>query len=348
MNFKNFLFFIIIPVVILGLGVYFFTKPETVKVKKVSVQKSDVIKSVSASGSVKSTDEAEIAFPISGKLVNVYKKEGDLITTGDLIAQVFNEDAYFEAEAARKRKDSAQKVREIYVETNSENHNKVGGTEIYNDNVRKLTNELRVQDNLYKAALSSLKKSYLYAPFSGTITKMPYNIGEVVSINNSIIVSNLNSLEFQADLDQEDYKYVKKEQNSEIILDSYPDDLFYGQIISVPFYVDEDSSTRTFKLKISLDNKDSKIVKGMTGDVNIIVAKSSDTFALPFDAVFYDENTNSKYVWTLDSNNKLIKKNIEIGLEGDTLTEIKSDLPEFVIVPESGSTILKEGVLASF
>jgi multidrug efflux pump subunit AcrA (membrane-fusion protein) len=177
---------------------------------------------------------------------------------------------------------------------------------------------------------------------------MPYDLGEIVSTNNSIIVSDLNALEFQADLDQEDYKFVKQEQESEIVLDSYPDDLFKGKIISVPFYVDEDSTTRTFKLKISIQNIDNKIVKGMTGDVNIVVDKVSNTKALPFDAVFTEEGSNKTFVWVVNSSNQLTKQYIEIGLEGDTLTQIKSEIPEFVVVPDTSSKTIKEGALASF
>jgi len=347
MNFKKFLLFVIIPVLILGLVIYFFTKKETIKVKKVTIQTSDVLKTVSASGSIKSTVESEIAFPVSGKLVNVYKKEGDTISQGDLIAQVYNEDYYFDAESSRKKKDAAQKARDVYVTTYYDRTGRVGGKDIYDLNVQKLNDELKVLDNLYKSSLGNLKKTYLYAPFSGTITKMPFDIGEVVSVNDSIIVSDLAALEFQADLDQEDFKFVNTGQDSEIILDSYPDDVFKGKIISVPFYVDEDSATKTFKLKISIQNTDNKIVKGMTGDVNIVVDKVVNSKSLPFDAVFTDES-NKKFVWIIDNNNVISKKFIEIGLEGDTITEIKSEIPEFVVIPESNSKILKEGTIASY
>jgi HlyD family secretion protein len=86
----------------------------------------------------------------------------------------------------------------------------------------------------------------------------------------------------------------------------------------------------------------------MTGDVNIIVAKNNNVRALPFDAVFTEESSGKKFVWVVDSSNKISKKYVEIGLEGDTLTEIKSELPEFVLTPESNSKAIKEGTLASF
>jgi HlyD family secretion protein len=348
MNLRKVTLFVIIPVIVLATLVYFFTKKEVVKVKKVAVSTTDVIKSVSASGFIKSTLESEVAFPVSGKIVSVNKKEGDRVNKGDLIAQVYSEDTYFDAESARKKKDAAQRAYDIYVTTYSDRTERAGGSDVYAINVKKLKDELSALDNVYKSALSSLKKTYLYSPFDGTITKMPYDLGEVVSSNNSIIVSDLNALEFQADLDQEDFKYVTNSQDAEIILDSYPEEVYNGKIVSVPFYVDEDSSTRTFKLKISIQNEGKRVVKGMTGDVNIIVAKNSNVKALPFDAVFTEDVTSKKYVWVTDSSNKISKKYIEIGLEGDTLTQINSEVPEFVVVPDNNSKIIKEGTLASF
>jgi multidrug efflux pump subunit AcrA (membrane-fusion protein) len=107
---------IIIAVSLIGFIIYRVTAPSSVKAKKVSITNSDVVRSVSASGYIKSTLEASVGFPVSGKIVNIYKKEGDKVKQGDLIAQVFNEDIYFDAESARKKKDSAQKTRDIYLD----------------------------------------------------------------------------------------------------------------------------------------------------------------------------------------------------------------------------------------
>ena len=342
MNYKK-IIGIIIAVIVVCFVIYRFAATPQVKVKKVSVSKSDVIRTVSASGYIKSPVEADLGFPMGGKVVNVYKKEGDKVQQGELLAQVYNEDLYFDAESARKRKDSAQRTRDIYVDSNSRNEN----DSEYRLNIDKLTDDLRVYDNAYKSALSDLKKTYIYAPFDGTITSLSFHIGEVAGSSTSLKLSNLDLLEFQADLDQEDYKFVKIGQESEIVLDAYPLEKFTGKVETVPTYVDEESSTKTFKLKINIPNKDNKIVKGMTGDVNIVVAKESSDRVLPFDAIF-SETGDKKFVWIVNKDNKLEKKYIEIGLEGDTLTSIKTELPEYVVIPDSTAKNVKEGNFVTF
>lgn len=345
MNIKKILL-IIISVIVVSLIIFRVSSGNEVKVKKVNVLKTDVVRSVSASGYVKSTLEADISFAVSGKVLNVLKKEGDKVKKGDLIAQINNEDIYFDAESAKKRKDSAQSTREIYRETYDEARNDVGGSDLYEKNIKKLTDDLRIYDNAYKAALSNLKKTYLYAPFDGVLTVMPYEVGEYASVNSSVRISNLATLEFQADLDQEDYKDVKEGQTVEIILDAYPDEKFEGVVLSIPSYVDEESATKTFKLRVALKNVDNKIVKGMTGDANIVITRETNVKALPFDAVYSEEN--KYYVWIVDSNSKLVKQFIDVSLEGDTLTSIKTELPEYVVVPDSTAKDVKEGSSVTF
>jgi len=345
MNIKK-LLLIIIPIALISFIAYRYMSNGGIKVKKVDVLKTEVVKSVSASGFVKSSLEADIAFPISGKVLNVFKKEGDKVRKGDLIAQINNEDLYFDAESAKKRKDSAQSTRDIYTKTYNNSRNDVGGSKLYDLNVNKLTDDLRVYDNAYKSALSNLKKTYLYAPFDGVLTLMPFDLGEYASVNQSVRVSDLTTLDFQADLDQEDYKDVKEGQSVDVILDAYPQDKFEGTVISIPSYVDEESSTKTFKLRVGIKNVDNKIVKGMTGDANIVISKEQANRALPFDAVYSEGD--KYFVWVLDSNQKLVKNFIEIGLEGDTLTSIKSELPEYVVVPDSTAKNVKEGSSVTF
>jgi RND family efflux transporter MFP subunit len=340
------LIIIIIAVTFIGFIIYRVTAPSSVKAKKVSVITADVVRSVSASGYIKSPLEASVGFPVSGKIVSIYKKEGDSVKQGDLVAQVFNEDIYFDAESARKKKDSAQKTRDIYLDANQNHTDRVGGDSQYNLNFDKLTDDLRIYDNSYKSSLATLKKTYLYAPFDGTITSQPFDIGEIATSSSVIKMSNLGILEFQADLDQEDYKFVKPDQSTEIILDAYPQDKFIGKVQSVPSYVDEDSATKTFKLKITLENKNDMIVKGMTGDVSIIVSEEKNVRALPFDAIYSEGD--KKYIWTVSSSNKLQKKFIEVNLEGDTLTSIKTELPEFVVIPDSSAKNVQEGNSVTF
>lgn len=345
MKLRN-IIFIIIAVIVTSFIVYKQLQTPSVKVKKIQTKNGEIVKSVSASGFVKSNLETEIAFPISGRISKIFFEEGDSVASGTLIAKLNNDDLYYTAEAARKDKDAVQRSREIYKENYEFSTNEVGGKAEYDLNVRKLTDQLRSADNSYKASLSNLNKSYLYAPMSGTIVYSSLKEGKIGNSTTTIKIADLSKLEFQADLDQEDFQFVKEGQNAEIILDAYPEKKFLGKLVYIPFYVDEESVTKTFKLKIAIDSSEDLVVKGMTGDVNIITDKANAKRFLPFDAVFSEED--KRFVWVENESGKLSKKYVEIGLEGDTFTEIKSELPEFVVVPDSSAKAVKEGYMVTY
>lgn len=345
MKLRN-LIFIIIAVIVTSFIVYRQFQTPSVKVKKVDIKNGEVVKSVSASGFIKSNLETEVAFPISGRISKIYYEEGDSVASGTLIAKLNNDDLYYSAEASRKDKDAVQRTRDIYKENYQFSTSEVGGKAEYDLNIKKLTDQLRAADNSYKASLSNLNKSYLYSPMEGTIIYSSLKEGKIGNSTTIVKIADLKKLEFQADLDQEDFQYVKDGQVAEIILDAYPNEKFLGKLVYIPSFVDEESVTKTFKLKIALDSQDLQVVKGMTGDVNIITDKINAKRYLPFDAVFSEEE--KRFVWVVNENGKLIKKYVEIGLEGDTFTEIKSELPEFVVIPDSSAKAVKEGYLVTY
>ncbi|NBO17438.1 MAG: efflux RND transporter periplasmic adaptor subunit [Proteobacteria bacterium] len=345
MKLRN-LIFIIIAVIVTSFIIYKQFQTPSVKVKKIDVKAGEVVKSVSASGFIKSNLETEIAFPISGRVNKVYFNEGDTVAQGALIAKLNNDDLYFTAESARKDKDATQRTRDIYKENYQFSTKEVGGQAEYDLNIRKLTDQLRSADNSYKATLSNLNKSYLYSPLTGTIVYSDLKEGKIGGSATTVKIADLSKLEFQADLDQEDFKFVKAGQTAEIVLDAYPESKFLGKLVFIPSYVDEESATKTFKLKIALDSQNNNVVKGMTGDVNIITNKIQAKRYLPFDAVFSEED--KRYVWSVNEDGKLSKLPVEIGLEGDTFTEIKSNLPEFVVIPDSSVKTVKEGYFVTY
>ena len=79
----------------------------------------------------------------------------------------------------------------------------------------------------------------------------------------------------------------------------------------------------------------------MTGDAHIIVDSSENAASLVYDEIFFDEE-DKPYIWVV-KNNRLLKKYIDIGLEGDLYTQITSEIEEEVVVPISDDAEIEEG-----
>lgn len=309
---------------------------ETIQTKEVQVKKS-----VSTSGIVESRNKADLAFSSGGTLEEIYVKEGDDIKQGDLIAYISNVDTQQTANSYKKALDAAKKDLEIYIENYSTNLSAAGGEDEYYLNVKKLEDLVDKAEASYQSTLASHMKTQIYAPFDSTVMDVYKDESEVVSIGESIVkLANLNQNYFEISVDQEDFAFVKEGQSVEVTLDSYEDEMFTGYVSEFSKYIDE--TTSDFIVKIDFDklNKD-KILLGMEGDANIIVEKTeSPVSALVFDQVFTPNGET--YVWIVE-NKKLKKFPVEIGLEGDIYTEIKTNLSDKKVVLPTETENIKEG-----
>lgn len=82
-----------IIVALIGAGSYaVFGKNNSADEKLIDVKKGTVSQKVSVTGKVKPANEVELSFEKSGRVSGVYKKVGDIVSDGDLIASIDNSD----------------------------------------------------------------------------------------------------------------------------------------------------------------------------------------------------------------------------------------------------------------
>ena len=328
---------------LLVLGVALRGRERPVAVLEVTPEKTDVIKSISASGTITSIDVADLSFASGGKITKIYVEKGDSVPKGALLAQVFNSPDYQTIQAAKDSRDVAQRDLDLYIEQYNTNRDAVGGSDEYTIGVRRLQELLSRAEATYEAQAAGIQNTYIYAPFEATIIDVLKEEGEIAVPGSTVIkVADLSNLVFEASIDQEDFGLLKEGHRVSITLDAYPDAGMEGVIEDIPLYADSVTNEFTLKIKV-LAGKETQVLLGMSGDVDIVLAEEKDVQALLFDSIFSDSGGN--YVWVMDDTNKVGKKYVEIGLEGDIYTEIKTDLSDTkLVVPSDNDIELKEGI----
>lgn len=337
---------LIILLIILGVGAYLYTQrsaSKPIEVEKASLERNVVTKTVSGSGVITSENEADLAFLGTGRITELNVKKGDLVEKDTLLARIFDSGAYSSTQARKDARDVALRDLDLFKQTYQNNHKAVGGTDEYNISIRRLEELVSAAEATYQASIMGLSSYYLTAPFSGTILDVSGAVGEIASVTSPTIkIADLTQLVLEVELDQEDFSFVRLGQKAEVTLDSYPDVTFMGEVVEVPLFVDS-SDQESFLVKIAISPQDKPILLNMDGDVSIIIDSTNDEVnSLTFDQVFFDDD-NKPYVW-IDQNGSLGKKYIEIGLEGDIYTHIKSDISETIVVPSNPDQEAKEGL----
>lgn len=218
------------------------------------------------------------------------------------------------------------------------------------DTLKAKESEIRAQEEVVREATNSFNLaklnydySFIRSPISGVITSRPVKIGEGVNKGSLIATAvSTESMYIEAFIDEADVARVKTGQVVNITMDSYPNRIFKGEVFRIsPVVLGGKQETRTFEVRVRLNDKGIQIKPGMSADIEIIVESIPDVIAIPSQAII--EKDGKKYVYTIkDSRAHLIP--VEIGRFNWTLSEVLSGIKEgdtIIINPEVEG--LKEG-----
>ena len=343
---KNLIKYLLIGIP-LALGAWFFLlrpKQLTSLVRKVEVENRVVSRTVSASGQIKADEQANLTFMSAGKISEIFVKKGEEVKKGQFMAYLDGSAQFQTVQSYRDARDVAIRNKELYEQEKETNIKSLGGEDAYNIKIRQLEELASQAEASYQAQLSILSNSYIYAPFDGTIIDVNKKVGETAIIGETVMtLANMNKFIFEISIDQEDYGYIKLGQPVKINLDSYASFDFNTKIDQLPLTAN--SSTGVFDIEIPVTgDTEHRLAIGMSGDAYIDVLTTGEAVrALTIDEIFYDISDNP-FVWIVE-NGKLKKLPVELGVEGDIYTEIKTDVSE-VVIPAEDNQKLTEGYFA--
>ena len=336
-----------ILLVVIGVALFFGRRASiNVQVRKIQVKDRIVKRSVSASGSVKSKNEADLSFPLVGTIRTISVKEGDEVKKGQLLVNLDTSTQYQSSNYYKDARDIVLRQKDLFVEEREANEDLLGGTDSYEIRLREYNEAVSQAEANYQSSLASLGKSYIYAPFGGTIVEIAVEESETVATGTKVIrIADLNNMIFEIEVDQEDYGLLTVGQDVEIMVDAYSDYTFNGKINYLPLFANEE--TDNFVVKIDFESfNEHELRLGLLGDAFMIMSKTdSEVPSITFNEVSYDEDDNP-FVWVLDGK-KVKMFPIEVGLEGDVYTEVRTDLSDkIIVVPAREGLEIEDGFRA--
>ncbi|MEN9389755.1 MAG: hypothetical protein RLY61_839 [Candidatus Parcubacteria bacterium] len=324
------LLLLIIPLVIIVLAVFISskTRSKSITVEKASSEKQVVAKTISASGEVTSKYLYDLAFEGTGRINQLSVAKGDPVTKGMLLASAVNLSEYNDIQALRDTLDIAKRDKDIYVELYDTKRSSVGGENEYEANVRRFDEYISRATANYTSSLNALSRLRITSPIDGTVVDVIKEQNEVAATGQPVVrVADLSSLVFEVLIDQEDFGLLSVGDSVELTLDSYKDKTFSGEVSALPLFAQE---TGDFEVNIAITDSDKPILLGMKGDATVKIDETSKKVtAIAFDLL--NEDDSGYFLW-IDDKGILKKKKIEIGLEGDFYTEVKTDISGLTLV----------------
>src|SRR3989344_3640669 len=178
------------------------------------------------------------------------------------------------------------------------------------------------------AALAEIGKSIVKAPFSGTVTKIDTEVGEIVS-SNSPIVSMISYAEFEIEayVAEADISRVTVGKTANVTLDAYgTNENFVAELVFVDPAETVIEGVSTYRALLHFKKQDEAKRSGMTANIEIVTGESKNVLAIPQRAVF---DKDGKTLVRVFEDKKMVEKEVSTGLKGfDGYIEITGGLEE--------------------
>ena len=255
-----------------------------VKTKTVSNQ-------ISLVGTTEAISESTVASEIAGLVEYFPTNEGDYVKKGDLLANLKETELRLRlkgAVAAKKRiqanlQNAEKELKRVskLKETNSIAE-KQYDTAFYT--YIALSQELLQNESEIELLNYEIKQQKVLAPFSGFVAKEHTQIGEWINKGGPVVtLLDLDKVQITVDVPERYSVLLAPRGNVNVSIKSVSNNSISGKIYSV--LPQGNSDSRTFPVRIHIENPDHKIKSGMEAMVTFNLATKIKALLVPKDAV---------------------------------------------------------------
>lgn len=300
---------------------------KAVEVRTESVQARDLVASVTASGQVRPQTKVDLSSDISGKIVRLAVKEGQMVKKGDFLLQI---DAQ-QAQAAVERSAAAVASSRAQLTQSKANLDqavkslertaaikKINPQLIADEQMEQLRTAVDVNKAIYEAnkhavdqssallrdAQSSLNKTTIYAPMSGRVTRLNVESGETAiqgTLNKDaatlLTIADMSVLETKVKVDETDVARIALGDSAIIQIDAFPDTTFIGKVTKISNSSVKGATAATgadqavdYEVTIQLVSTPSETRPDFSATAKIITDTRKQVLSIPIIALTVREN----------------------------------------------------------
>ena len=280
---------------------------------------------INTTGTVMATHETEMMSEMAGAYFLARNpvtgrpfKLGDPVKEGQTIIRL--EDEEYENNIAIESKRLNLEISEQEFEKQESLYEKGGVTlrELRNSEVSFMNARYD-----YENALLQLEKMNVAAPFDGVIVDLPYyTTGTRVSSGQVMVkLMAYRNMYMEINLPEKNMQQVQTGQDVYITSYVFPDDTLSGEVAEISPAIS--TETRTFKVKLLVDNPDLKLRPGMFVKADIVTQHKDSIITIPKEYVLSD--ARGKRVFIVQQQTAR-ERRITTGLENQEMVEVVDGL----------------------
>ncbi len=395
---------IVLIVILLVVAGFMFSGGRNYEYVTEKVSRGEVVRVVSASGTLRALNTINVGAEVSGQITAVYVDFNTPVTKGQLLAEIdptrlraqvtqasaqvnLARASLAQAEVAivRARTDVEVQTREFERRKELAQKGFVSGAGL--DQAENLLSaakaslstaqaqaqSARAQISQSTAILDSaqldLSRTRIIAPASGVVIDKLVEPGTTVAANFQTpnlftIAADTSRMQVEAAVDEADIGQVRQGQDVRFTVDSYPEETFVARVQQIRQSATQGSASVSYLVILDVDNKDGKLLTGMTANVDIITGIKKNALRVPTaalrflpreedrpDAASDDDDGNPQddakqiTVWVPGEEPYApVRREITTGLDGEEYVEVTGGLKEGQIVLVRSRELMGEEV----
>lgn len=274
------------------------------------VQSEDLQVSVREVGVVDPDIKVDVKSAVSGRVMGLRVREGDIVKTGQVMAEVEPD-----VNQAQSLSDVKGAVSQADIKLRDAERALGAQKALFDAGLipAQTLKDYQTSRDLAADALASTRSRYqivedhgipisgasnsqqarVTAPMSGVVIKKGVELGETVtsgvsSFNEGTVmftVADLKSLIIRVNLNEVDIAKVRVGQPVRVTLDAYPQKVFNGKVRFVAPAAKVVDKIKVFEIEVALDKLDDAFRTGMSANVEILGERRANAMSIPLEAL---------------------------------------------------------------
>lgn len=352
---KNIL--IILAVVIAATaGVWFFSvrMNSGPVVQTTAVVRGDIVKTVSATGSLDAVNTVSVGAQVSGTIKKIHVNYNSVVKKGQLLAEIDpsllqanlrqSEASVLSSRATLQEAQATLADAKRTLDRNAELFAKGYIAESERDESQTAWETAAASVQSARASLAqaeadldykriNLDHTKIFSPIDGVVIDREVDEGQTVNASQSApelftIAEDLARMQVEADIDEADIGLIRQGQVVNFTVDAYPEESFNGIVSEVRLAATTTDNVVTYTVIIGVDNEKKNLMPGMTANVSVVVEKKEGILKVASSALrfkpsqdYAGDTPKGTLLWTYE-NGELKPHQVKMGIYDGMFTEV--------------------------
>jgi HlyD family secretion protein len=297
-------------------------KDQQLSVKTGKSEIADIQVKVTEVGTVEPEVKVDVKSALSGKVVDIFHRDGDIVKRGEVLARVEPDLNQAQSLAETKNSLSSTQIRYEQARKNFESDHKLflEGLLAPKQNRDSEAEYLSAKQELEKSqdkynlveksgipigeSAANFRGSNIVSPMNGVVLTKNVQPGEsitsgVSSFNAGTVlftVADVSSMIVKAGVNEVDIGKIRVGQPVKVTLDAYSKVKFNGRIDRIAPAVRIDDKVRVFDVEIRLGAQGRELRSGMTANIEVSGERKPKVLTVPVESVFQRDDAEVVYV----------------------------------------------------